>query len=241
MLTWTIYFSFLGMAVLMCLPKDRPGLARWTALATSALGLACGLSAALDFDATDGVVALVDEPWVPALGINFHLAVDGIGLTLVLLTGVAAFVGVLFSWNIERSPKEFFAYYFALIGGCYGVFLSFDLFLLFVFYEIAIVPKYFLGAAFDVPGEKHADERRDASQQHERESNAVHGEMKVDAERRHPGFVDERDDAPFASKSSAADRPQANPSAEVASAVQRARPGRSLGRHISTAMPRNEK
>ncbi len=148
MLTWTIYFSFLGMAVLMCLPKDRPGLARWTALATAALGLACGLAAALDFDATDGVVALVDEPWVPALGINYHLAVDGIGLTLVLLTGVAALVGVLFSWNIERSPKEFFAYYFALIGGCYGVFLSFDLFLLFVFYEIAIVPKYFLIAAW---------------------------------------------------------------------------------------------
>ena len=52
--------------------------------------------------------------------------------------------GILFSWNIEHRAKEFFAFYLALIGGVYGVFLSFDLFLLFVFYELAIIPKYFL-------------------------------------------------------------------------------------------------
>lgn len=144
MLAWTIYLSFLGMAVLMCLPKDRPSLARWTALVTALLGLGCGLAGALSFEAAAGVVPLVDEPWVPALGIHYHLAVDGISLTMVILTGLAAVVGILFSWNLERSPKEFFAYYLALIGGCYGVFLSFDLLLLFVFYEIAIVPKYFL-------------------------------------------------------------------------------------------------
>jgi NADH-quinone oxidoreductase subunit M len=83
-------------------------------------------------------------PWIPSLGINYHLAADGISLTLVLLTGFAAVTGILFSWNIEHRTKEFFAFYLALIGGVYGVFLSFDLFLLFVFYEIAIVPKYFI-------------------------------------------------------------------------------------------------
>ena len=78
------------------------------------------------------------------LGIEYHLAADGISLTLVLLTGLAAVAGILFSWNIEHRAKEFFAFYLALIGGVYGVFLSFDLFLLFVFYELAIIPKYFL-------------------------------------------------------------------------------------------------
>ena len=62
----------------------------------------------------------------------------------MLLTGIAAVAGVLFSWNVEHRTNEFFAFFFALIGGVYGVFLSLDLFLLFVFYEIAIVPKYFL-------------------------------------------------------------------------------------------------
>ena len=65
-------------------------------------------------------------------------------MTLLLLTGIVAISGVLFSWNIEHRTREFFAFYLALIGGVYGVFLSFDLLLLFVFYEIAIIPKYFL-------------------------------------------------------------------------------------------------
>ncbi len=78
------------------------------------------------------------------MGIRYTLAADGISLVLVLLTGLAAVAGVLFSWNIDLRTNEFFAFYLALIGGVYGVFLSYDLFLLFVFYEIAIVPKYFL-------------------------------------------------------------------------------------------------
>jgi NADH-quinone oxidoreductase subunit M len=86
--------------------------------------------------------------WVPGLGIEFHLAADGISLCLVLLTGVVAITGILFSWNIEKRTKEFFAFYLLLIGSVYGVFLSYDLFLLFVFYEIVIIPKYFLIAGW---------------------------------------------------------------------------------------------
>src|SRR5439155_2147625 len=91
-----------------------------------------------------GVVDLIQVPWIPSLGIKYHLAADGISLTLVLLTGIAAVAGVLFSWNIEDRAKEYFVFYLALITGVYGVFLSFDLFLLFVFYQLAIIPKYFL-------------------------------------------------------------------------------------------------
>jgi NADH-quinone oxidoreductase subunit M len=78
------------------------------------------------------------------LGASYYLAADGISLVLVVLTGLAAIAGILFSWNIEKRTKEFFAFYLALIGGVYGVFLSFDLLLLFVFYELTIIPKYFL-------------------------------------------------------------------------------------------------
>jgi NADH-quinone oxidoreductase subunit M len=61
-----------------------------------------------------------------------------------MLTGIGVGGGGLFSWNVTHRVKEFFALYFALIGAVYGVFLSLDLFLLFVFYELAIIPKYFL-------------------------------------------------------------------------------------------------
>jgi NADH-quinone oxidoreductase subunit M len=143
MLAWTIYLSFAGALVEALLPKGKAGLARWFALSIAVLAL---LHAIGGFAAGmgQGREIIVDIPWVPSMGIHFLLAADGISRVLVLLTGLAAVAGILFSWNVERRTNEFFAFYLALIGGVYGVFLSFDLFLLFVFYEIAIVPKYFL-------------------------------------------------------------------------------------------------
>jgi NADH-quinone oxidoreductase subunit M len=143
MLAWTIYLSFAGALAEALLPKGKPALARAFALTVAVAGL---VIAVLGFAAGTGHGRMVvaDLPWVPAMGIRYTLAADGISLVLVLLTGLAAVAGVLFSWNIDLRTNEFFAFYLALIGGVYGVFLSFDLFLLFVFYEIAIVPKYFL-------------------------------------------------------------------------------------------------
>ena len=143
MLAWTIYISFAGALVLALLPKGNAALARWFALAVAVAGFAIAV-AGFAAGAGQGRVTLVDVPWVASMGIRFTLAADGISRVLVLLTGLAAVAGVLFSWNIELRTNEFFAFFLALIGGVYGVFLSFDLFLLFVFYEIAIVPKYFL-------------------------------------------------------------------------------------------------
>ncbi len=143
MLAWTIYSTFIGVAVLMCLPRANSGAARAVALLTALCGFVISVAAIAHADPSQ-IQTIADVPWVPSLGIHYYLAADGISLTLVLLTGLAAISGILFSWNIEHRAKEFFAFYLALIGGVYGVFLSFDLFLLFVFYELAIIPKYFL-------------------------------------------------------------------------------------------------
>ena len=126
----------------MSLPCGSVLAVRRIALLTALLGLACGLAGVAGHKGN--FENIVQAPWIPALGIQYYLGADGISLTLVLLTGVAAVTGILFSWNVEHRAKEFFAFYLALIGGVYGVFLSFDLFLLFVFYELVIVPKYFL-------------------------------------------------------------------------------------------------
>ena len=143
MLAWTIYLSFAGALLEALMPKGKSSLARWFALAVAVGGLALGVGGCIH-GMDQGRVVLVDLPWVPSMGIHYLLAADGISRVLVLLTGLAAVAGVLFSWNIELRTNEFFAFFLALIGGVYGVFLSYDLFLLFVFYEIAIVPKYFL-------------------------------------------------------------------------------------------------
>ncbi len=141
-LAWTIYLSLLGSFGLLLLPRDDARSARAMALLVALGGLACGVIGTLQ--APGGLFTITDVEWVHSLGIRYHLAADGISLTLVLLTGLAAVAGILFSWNIEHRTKEFFALFLALIGGVYGVFLSFDLFTLFVFYELAIIPKYFL-------------------------------------------------------------------------------------------------
>lgn len=144
LLPYTIYLSFAGALLSLVAGARSAAAARAVALLTAAGCWAITLVAASGFVPSSTMLTLVDLPWVASMGIYYHLAADGISLTLVVLTGLAATAGVLFSWNIEERTGEFFAFYLALIGGVYGVFLSADVFLFFVFYEIAIVPKYFL-------------------------------------------------------------------------------------------------
>lgn len=140
----TIYVSFAGAALALLAGLRSAQAARVVALGTALTTLALALWAALGFEPAAALQTLVNVEWIPQLGVRYHLAADGISMTLMVLTGLASVVGVLFSWNIEHRTGEFFAFYLALIGGVFGVFLSADAFLFFVFYEIAIVPKYFL-------------------------------------------------------------------------------------------------
>ena len=144
MLPWTIYLSFLGAAAMLLVPPRHAQAARVAALAVTLAGAVCAFGGAAAYHPGQALLTLTRAKWIPALGAEYFLAVDGINLPLVLLTALAAVAGVLFSWNVTDRPREFFALYLALIGGVYGVFLSFDAFLLFFFYEVAIIPKYFL-------------------------------------------------------------------------------------------------
>lgn len=81
-------------------------------------------------------------------GITYHLAVDGISAPMVLLTGIVIFAGVFISWNIDYRNKDYFMLLFLLVSGVFGVFLSLDLFFLFFFYEVAVLPMYLLIAVW---------------------------------------------------------------------------------------------
>ncbi len=147
----TIYVSFVGAFLALAVGARSAVAARWIALLTAGAGFGLTLAAAVNFIPGPELQTLVDVPWIPEFGIRYHLAADGISLTLLVLTGLAATAGVLFSWNLTHRPGEFYALYLTLIGGVYGVFLSADAFAFFVFYEIAIVPKYFLIANWGSP------------------------------------------------------------------------------------------
>src|SRR5437899_3843713 len=147
MIAWTIYITFAGAVLLLLFPGV---FARWITLLTTIAGLALGVVAFVRTPIANlaHFTTIVSVPWVPPLGMNYHLAIDGISLTMVLVTGISAVSTVLFSWDVEHRQNEFFFWLLLVLAGCYGVFLSADLFLLFVFYELVIVPKYFLIAIF---------------------------------------------------------------------------------------------
>lgn len=83
-------------------------------------------------------------PWFAMLNIEYNIGVDAISVLMMLLTGIVIFTGVLASWPITEQAKEFFALLNILVAGVYGVFISFDLFTLFLFYEVAVLPMYLL-------------------------------------------------------------------------------------------------
>src|SRR2546430_12467511 len=155
MIAWTIYVTFGGALLLLFLPNI---LARWMALLASLTGFAISLNAFFSTGDSATFKTIVQLPWIRGLGFEYHLAADGISLTMCLVTGLTAVSAVLFSWDVEERPNEFFFWLLLVVGGSYGVFLSADLFLLFVFYELVIVPKYFL-----IRSEEHTSELQSQS------------------------------------------------------------------------------
>jgi NADH-quinone oxidoreductase subunit M len=145
MIAWAIYLTFIGAVLTLVLPGI---FSRWLALATALAGLGAGLAAFFGRMSSAPFVTIVRAPWIPAIGSEYHLAADGISLTMVLVTGITGVSAVLFSWKVEKRPNEFFFWLLLVLAGSYGVFLSADLFLFFVFYELVIIPKYFLIATW---------------------------------------------------------------------------------------------
>lgn len=85
-----------------------------------------------------------DTVWYAPFNIHYTVGVDGVSVSMLLLTSVIVFTGVFASWKIDPLPKEFFLWYSLLSSGVYGFFISTDLFTMFMFYEIALIPMYLL-------------------------------------------------------------------------------------------------
>jgi NADH-quinone oxidoreductase subunit M len=135
---------FAGMLILL-FPAERKNEVRVTALAAATFALLLSVWVYFTYDSNAAGYQFQEVySWLPALGIGYHVGVDGMSTPLVLLTGVVMFTGVLISWGIDDRPREFFAFLFILASGVFGVFTSLDLFQLFFFYEIAVFPMFLL-------------------------------------------------------------------------------------------------
>ena len=135
-----------GMIAVMCLPKENKQLVRYVANAFAILGLLVTIPMIRAFDSANGDFQLVERmDWIPALGAQYYLGVDGFGYLMILLTVVVGWLSILCSWSsIQDRVKEYYAFFLFLQAGMLGVFMVLDVFLFYVFWEIMLVPMYFI-------------------------------------------------------------------------------------------------
>ncbi|MCJ7677709.1 MAG: hypothetical protein MUO35_08310, partial [Anaerolineales bacterium] len=141
-----ILFAPAGAAlILMLLPGANVRLLRWAAFGLSLIPLALSIVLWLGYDpAVAGYQFTEQAIWYAAINATFHLGVDGISVPMILLTTLLTPLAILISFNIEKNVRGYMALFLLLETGMLGVFMALDLFLFFVFWEIGLVPMYFL-------------------------------------------------------------------------------------------------
>jgi NADH-quinone oxidoreductase subunit M len=152
-LTIIIFLPLLGGIAVLLFPKELTSTIRWTALGVAAVNLVLALILMLIYSqsniSTTRLGTFLFEfntppTWVAALGINYSLGVDGISLLLVVLTALLTVVCIASSFRIEQKVKNYMAFMLLLESGIIGVFLATNLFLFYIFWEVMLIPAYFL-------------------------------------------------------------------------------------------------
>jgi NADH-quinone oxidoreductase subunit M len=159
-LSMLIVVPAVGALIITLLSKRRPEYMKLVAIVTSVVTGAMAVWLTAEFDrGADGFQFVSKHPWIEQWGISWHLGVDGISLFLVLLTGVLfplAIVGIDPHNDDPARDKPYFAWLLLLEAGVMGSFVSLDLFLFFVFFEVVLVPMYFLIGGWGYEGRVHA-------------------------------------------------------------------------------------
>jgi NADH-quinone oxidoreductase subunit M len=147
LLNIVIFSPLVAFLIILCLPKgSEEGIRRFSLIASLAIFvLSLGLIAPYWFNNPGKFVFETDQVWITSPVIHYHVAIDGISLWLVILSTLLTPLCVLVSWKyIQKHIKQFFAFLLLLEFGLIGVFCSLDFFLFYVFWEVSLVPMYFL-------------------------------------------------------------------------------------------------
>lgn len=143
LLSLTLFTPLAGAIALYLVPYRRAW--RWMAAVASGLALALAVLTATGFKGLNGASQLEERaPWIPSLGASYHLVVDGLSLPLVLLSALLTFLVIVHAWNENRRPRELLALFLVLETGLLGVFTTVDLLLFYLFWELTLVPMYFI-------------------------------------------------------------------------------------------------
>ncbi len=145
LLSLILFSPLLAALVMVLLPREQENLIRWTAFLLSFVPFGLTLALWFGFDASQPGFQFEEKAiWYAAISSSYHLGVDGISLTMVLLTTLLTPLAILASFTITENVKAYMVLFFLLEMGMLGVFISLDLLLFFVFWEFGLVPMYFL-------------------------------------------------------------------------------------------------
>ena len=138
----------LGLIIIALLPGNRAKAIRFTALGAALVSFILSIIVFINFDRSAAAIGKMQFeeylPWISAINVNYHLGVDGLSLPLVILMTLLGVLVVLVSWKISIRPKEYFIWILLLETSILGVFMSLDLILFFLFWELELFPMYFL-------------------------------------------------------------------------------------------------
>ena len=157
-LSWITFIPLIGMTLLLLVPKNNKAAIKGVSLIATGIPLILATWVYFGlFDKTSAELQLEQRiDWIPLMKIQYFIGIDGLSLSLVWLTTLLLFLAVPLSFSISKTPKAFFALLLLLEVGILGVFVSQDYFLFYVFWEIMLLPMYFLIGIWGGPRREYA-------------------------------------------------------------------------------------
>ncbi len=157
LLSVILFTPLVGLVVLLFIPSSNTKAVKLWANLAGLAGFLVTLPLLSTFDRNKDFQFIENAEWIPSLGASYHLGIDGISLLLVIMTGLIGFLAILCSWNsIETRLKEYYTYLLLQQVGMLGVFVALDFLLFFVFWELVLVPMYFIIAIWGGPRRGYA-------------------------------------------------------------------------------------
>jgi len=146
LLSWVLFTPLIGMLLLMLIPGHRKDLIRYWANFVALVGFFISIPLVTRFDNSQpGYQYYERAEWIPTIGATYSIGIDGISLMLVMLTTLMGLISIACSWSaIQDRVKEYYAMFLLLQIGMLGVFMSLDFFLFYVFWELVLIPMYFI-------------------------------------------------------------------------------------------------
>ncbi|MBU1752930.1 NADH-quinone oxidoreductase subunit M [bacterium] len=156
-LSWMIFIPLIGGMFILCTPKGMEKTVKGLALVFSFIPLVLAGMVYANFNHNTAELQFVEKIlWIPAFNIHYSLGIDGLSISIFLLTALLTFLSVLISCSITKRVKEYFILFLILETGMLGVFVAMDLFLFYIFWEVVLLPMYFLIGIWGGPRRKYA-------------------------------------------------------------------------------------